>query len=190
MGSEQAAGQVKISGVNNRNIRMAAVRKTSGGPGQTAGRREFDMQDRLLEKKDEIRRILMRLEGSRKRLLRPGFLELGLTLGMGQPRILNQLSRKDGISQRELADLCDMDVTTLSRTLDRLEEAGWLERKKHPECRRSFAICLTEEGRKKAAGVRAGFERLDQQICQGFSEEELETLRGFLKRMEENLEEQ
>ena len=55
------------------------------------------MEDRLLEQKDEIRKIMVQMEGSRKKILRPHFLDLGLTLGMGQPRILNQLCRKDGI---------------------------------------------------------------------------------------------
>lgn len=146
------------------------------------------MEDRLLEQKDEIRKIMVRMEGSRKKILRPHFLELGLTLGMGQPRILNQLCRKDGITQKELADQCHLDVTTLSRTLDRMEEAGWLERTVHPGSRRSFFIRLTPEGRKKALRVREHFERLDEQMCRGFSPEELDQLENFLNRMQENLE--
>lgn len=146
------------------------------------------MEDRLLEQKDEIRRMIVQMEGSRKKLLRPHFLGLGLTLGMGQPRILHQLWKKDGITQKELAEQCHMDVTTLSRTLDRMEEAGWLVRAVHPASRRSFFIQLTPEGREKACRVRECFERLDERICRGFSPEELDQLGNFLKRIQNNLE--
>lgn len=144
-------------------------------------------EDRMADQKDRVRKSLIRLETGRKRILRPGFLELGLTLGMGQPRILNQLYLQDGVTQKQLAERCEMDVTTLSRTLDRMEEAGWVERKKQPQCRRSFSVCLTQEGRKKAAGVREGFYRLDCRLCDGFSQEELDCLLGFLERLEKNL---
>lgn len=147
------------------------------------------MEDRLLEKKDEIRRKIVQMEVSRKKMLRPHFLGLGLTLGMGQPRIFNQLYRKDGITQKELAEQCHMDVTTLSRTLDRMEEAGWLVRTVHPGNRRSFSIELTPEGREKACRVREYFEQLDERMCRGFSPEELDQLWDFLNRIQKNLEE-
>src|SRR5699024_3172507 len=76
-----------------------------------------------MEKK-EIRKALMDAEFARKQLLKPYFLDLGLTLGQGQPRILRTLKTNGSMTQRELADFCRMDVTNMSRTLDRLEENG------------------------------------------------------------------
>ena len=49
-----------------------------------------------------------------------------------------------------------MDVTTMSRSLDRLEESGYLVREKDPGCRRSYLICLTGEGVAEAHKVRQG----------------------------------
>ena len=138
--------------------------------------------------KSEIRETLFQIEHSRKKLLRPYFLEIGLTLGQGQPRILRNILKKGPMTQRELADICFLDVTTMSRTLDRLEEAGLLERHKNPDCRRSFLVALTEEGRKKAGQVMEGFAHLDETLVEGFSEEELETLLESLKRLQANLE--
>ena len=66
----------------------------------------------------------LRVELLRRQLLRPHFIELGLTVGQGQPRILKTLRSKGAMSQRELADLCVLDVTTMSRTLDKLEKLG------------------------------------------------------------------
>ncbi len=80
-----------------------------------------------MEKK-EIREAMLAMEGARKRLLHPYFQKLGLT--PGQPRILNKLYEQDGITQKKLADRCGMDVATVSRSLDKLEEAGWLVRQR------------------------------------------------------------
>ena len=74
--------------------------------------------------KNDIRKILHRLDLERRQLMRPRFLEMGLTVGEGQPRILNCLMEQGEMSQRELADACMFDVTTLSRTLDKMEKAG------------------------------------------------------------------
>ena len=71
-----------------------------------------------MEKK-EIREAMLRMEAARKRILHPYFQKVGLT--PGQPRILNKLFEADHVSQRELADRCNMDVATLSRSLDKLE---------------------------------------------------------------------
>ena len=70
--------------------------------------------------KNSIRKILHRLDLERRQLMRPKFLELGLTVGEGQPRILDCLLDREELTQRELADLCMFDVTTMSRTLDKM----------------------------------------------------------------------
>ena len=44
--------------------------------------------------KNDIRKILHCLDLERRQLMRPKFLEMGLTVGEGQPRILNCLSRE------------------------------------------------------------------------------------------------
>ena len=78
----------------------------------------------------------------------------GLTVGQGQPRILNSLRKYGTMTQRELADCCFVDVTTISRTVDRLVAAGLLSKQIDPECRRSCLISLTEEGRKNSISLK------------------------------------
>ena len=138
-----------------------------------------------MEKK-EIREAMLRMEAARKRILHPYFQKLGLT--PGQPRILNKLFEKDHVSQRELADRCSMDVATLSRSLDKLEEAGYVSRLKHPDCRRSFLIVLTEEGRKKAGEVHENFNRIDERIWNGIEEKRMEDFLSCAERIIRNLE--
>lgn len=110
-----------------------------------------------MEKK-EVRETLLCLENVRRKMTQPKFLEMGLTLGQGQPRILRTLANHPPLTQKALADLCHLDVTTMSRTLDRLEEAGLLIRGKNPDCRRSYLIELTPEGKEKADQVAQVFQ--------------------------------
>ena len=135
-----------------------------------------------------VREVLIQLEANRKRLLKPYFQEIGLTIGQGQPRILNTLLKKDHITQRELADACGMDVTNISRTLDRMVGAGFLTREKNPDCRRSYLIVLTEVGRKKAEEVHRGFKKVDEILWRGFAEEEMQSIVKGLEKMTANLE--
>ncbi len=99
--------------------------------------------------KCKIRELWFQVNTLRRAALRPYFQEIGLTVGQGQPRILNSLRKYGTMTQRELADCCFVDVTTISRTVDRLVAAGLLSKQIDPECRRSCLISLTEEGRKK-----------------------------------------
>lgn len=139
-----------------------------------------------MEKKD-IRKILHRLDLERRQLMRPRFLEMGLTVGEGQPRILNCLLEQGEMSQRELADVCMFDVTTLSRTLDTMEKTGLLTRKVNPASRRAHLITLTPEGKVKARQVQKLFVWLDQILWGDIEEKEMEDLYRTLKKIEENV---
>lgn len=137
--------------------------------------------------KNSIRKILHRLDLERRQLMRPKFLELGLTVGEGQPRILDCLLDRKELTQRELADLCMFDVTTMSRTLDKMEQAGLIQRNRNPVSRRSHLIRLTEKGKEKGKQVREEFAWLDGTLQKGLTREELETVYGILEKIEKNL---
>lgn len=137
--------------------------------------------------KHEIRDALVMADFERKKILQPQFLGLGLTLGQGQPRILRTLYVRGPMTQRELADLCHLDVTTMSRTLDRLEENGLLVRCRDSNSRRSYQIRLTESGSILASEVVECFSKIDEKICRGFTPEELELFLEYIYRVINNL---
>ena len=137
--------------------------------------------------KNDIRKILHCLDLERRQLMRPKFLEMGLTVGEGQPRILNCLLEQGEMSQRELADACMFDVTTLSRTLDKMEKAGLVTRKVNPASRRAHLIALTPEGKEKAGRVQEQFAWLDQVLWGDIEEKEMESLYRTLEKIEENV---
>lgn len=136
--------------------------------------------------KSKIREILHSMDMERRKTVRPKFQELGLTVGEGQAMILKCLLEQGSMTQRQLADKCMLDVTTMSRTLDKLQGAGYLLRTVNPSCRRSFLICITEKGKEKAASVQKIFSDLDEQIWQGISEDEMEVLYQTLQKIMKN----
>lgn len=137
--------------------------------------------------RNSIRKILHRLDLERRQLMRPKFLELGLTVGEGQPRILDCLLDRGELTQRELADLCMFDATTMSRTLDKMEQAGLIQRNRNPASRRSHLISLTEIGKEKGKLVREEFNWLDEILQKGITKDELETVYRILEKIEKNL---
>lgn len=138
--------------------------------------------------RDGLGSAFLRVELLRRQLLRPHFIELGLTVGQGQPRILKTLRLKGAMSQRELADLCVLDVTTMSRTLDKLEKMGLIKRSDNPGCRRSWVISLTPEGEKKADKVVELFRMADEIFSEGMTDEDIKRLYGVLDVIERNIE--
>ena len=139
-------------------------------------------------RKNEIREIVHRLDMERKKFLGPKLQVLGLTVGEGQARALRTLLEEGTMTQKQLADLCMRDAATMSRNIDRLEKAGLLKRENNPGCRRSYLICLTEEGKEKAKQVQKFFRELDERIWGDIPEKEMEQLYETLLRIERNLE--
>jgi MarR family transcriptional regulator for hemolysin len=70
---------------------------------------------------------------------------LGLT--RAQCRTLGYLTRYEGINQAGLADLLEIRPMTLVRQIDRMEEAGWIERRPDPADRRARRLFLTAKAR-------------------------------------------
>lgn len=78
-------------------------------------------------------------------LLRRAFDRRVAVLGStrAQWRVLAKLSRRDGQKQVELAEALEVEPITLCRMVDRLEEAGFVERRRDEADRRAWRIHLT-----------------------------------------------
>src|SRR5712664_4604075 len=80
-----------------------------------------------------------------RRFNQRALLFLGLT--RAQCRTLGYLARNEGINQAGLADLLEIRPMTLVRQIDRMEEAGWIERRPDPTDRRARRLFLTAKAR-------------------------------------------
>ena len=70
--------------------------------------------------------------------------QTGLPLTRRQAAVLVHVSRRQGVSQAEIAGLLDMEAISLVRMLDRLCEEGLVERRAHPTDRRVRTLWLTD----------------------------------------------
>lgn len=79
------------------------------------------------------------------RLLRKQFDQRARTIGLtrAQWQVLAYLSHNQGINQSGLADLLEIEPITLSRHIDKMEEAGWVERRPDASDRRVRLLFLT-----------------------------------------------
>jgi len=68
---------------------------------------------------------------------------LGLT--QAQWRAIVHLSRSEGMTQTSLAESLEIQPITLTRLIDRMESAGWVERRTHPHDRRAVQLFLTAQ---------------------------------------------
>lgn len=112
-------------------------------------------------------------------------LELGVT--RAQWKVLFRLTRMPGLKQVELADMLDVEPITLSRIVDRLEEAGHVERVADPADRRAWRLQVTEKAKPLVAKLRALGSELVEEAFAGIDASELERLSDILARVRENV---
>jgi len=101
-----------------------------------------------------------------------------IDLSVPQCDVLSTLTEKEGVSQQELAQRLYVTKGNISGLLDRLEQAGLVERRPTPGDRRQYAIGLTAEGRRRAEQAIAlqheiiadTFGKLPDAVLSGFEE--------------------
>ena len=105
-----------------------------------------------------------------------------------QWRVLARLSRAgDGVRQIELADALDVEPITLCRMIDRLEEAGLVERRRDGADRRAWRIHLTEAAAPVIARLEAMGVGFNADILAGIDEADRMTAERVLARIRQNL---
>ena len=104
-----------------------------------------------------------------------------LNLTAVQAMILGFLDQEDQITSSELGKRAELDSATLTGILDRLEAAGFLERKGNPDDRRSIRIHLTKKGRAMAREASRMIAEANQEFLQVLSEEQKQNLHGIIQ---------
>jgi MarR family transcriptional regulator for hemolysin len=77
--------------------------------------------------------------------------DIGLT--RAQWLVLTRLYRRPGASQTELASMLEIDRASAGRMIDRMERAGWVERRADQVDRRINRLFLTAEARRAHADM-------------------------------------
>ena len=110
---------------------------------------------------------------------------IGLT--RSQWWLLTYLYFKDGINQKDLASLMDMEKAPLSRLLDRIEIKGWILRKNETKDRRIKNIYLSESVKPLIGSMRKKAAEYREDSLSVLSDEELNSLRNLLQTLKTDL---
>ena len=86
----------------------------------------------------------------------------------------------------ELARQSNLDAGAMTRLLDRLEAKNLCKRVRSEEDRRVVNITLTEAGKQAAQEIPQVLSRVQNAHLAGFSAEEFEALKGYLRRILNN----
>lgn len=111
---------------------------------------------------------------------------VGLGVTRAQWKVLFRLTRQPGLRQVELADLLDIEPITLCRIVDRLEEAGLVERTSDPSDRRAWRLHVTVSAQPLIDKLRAVADELSGEAFAGIDPKDIETARQVLARAREN----
>ena len=123
------------------------------------------------------------------RLLRRSFDVRARGIGVTRPQwqVLSRLKLRAGSNQGSLAEILEVEPITLGRMIDRLQEAGLVERRADPTDRRAWRIFLTGKGEQLVDQLfPAARETLDGAL-DGVNGHDLELFRAVLVRMRANL---
>ncbi len=123
------------------------------------------------------------------RLIRRRFDARARALGVSraQWQVLFALSRLEGSNQTALADHLEVETITLCRMVDRLEEAGLVERRADPADRRAWRLHLTAAAHPLLGKLRLVGEEVVDSALAGIGEETRTLLAEGLTQLRANL---
>lgn len=126
--------------------------------------------------------------GETAHALRKAFDRLAVGLGVtrAQWKVLFRLTRTPGLRQVELADMLDLEPITLCRIVDRLEEAGLVERTRDPDDRRAWRLHVTTKAQPLIEKLQAVGAKLIDQTFAGIDPKNIEIARKVLAQAREN----
>jgi DNA-binding MarR family transcriptional regulator len=123
------------------------------------------------------------------RLLRRAFDERVREAGVTAPqaRLLLNLERNPGQNQAYYAERLEVEPISLCRMVDRMEEAGLIERRADPADRRARLLFLTDRSSNEIARIQSALTGLIDSMLAGFSDAEERQLADMLGRVSANL---
>jgi len=110
-----------------------------------------------------------------------------LDLTRAQWRALKRLAHTEGVTQVELADQLDMEPIAVGRVIDRLQKAGFVERRADPAERRVWRLYLLPQSAQVTGEVEAVAHVLRKEAMAGISAADLATTLSVLDRVREHL---
>jgi len=123
------------------------------------------------------------------RLLRKHFDRRAAPLGLtrSQWRALKSIHRQPGLSQSDLAELLEMEAIPIGRVVDRLVQAGFVERRADPNDRRRWCLHHADKAQAVIGEMEIIADGLRADALAGIHQDDHATLLRVLEDMKTNL---
>lgn len=95
---------------------------------------------------------------------------------------LDVIARHGPLSPSALAARVGVHVATMTGVLNRLEAGGWISRVPAENDRRAVRVTSTPDRQRELYAVLGGMNARMGEICEGYTDEQLETIADFLAR--------
>lgn len=129
---------------------------------------------------DRLIYLLFKSQTKLQSYLRSELTSAGVKVTAVQAGILFLLKQKDGRTMTELSQVISTDNSAVTGLVDRLEKSGLIVRKAAPNDRRAYLIHVTPEGLEEVEKAKAIIRRVNGEIKEGFSEEEINAFKKVL----------
>jgi len=102
--------------------------------------------------------------------------------------VLQALWENDRMSITDLGEKAQLEKSTMTSLIDRMEGAGLVRREDHPTDRRAYQICLTARGKELEQSLDEVVSRVYKHLTRGIAEEDLQKSIKVCKRLIQNAE--
>ncbi len=103
-----------------------------------------------------------------------------LGISVAQLTTLMYVARHEGCSLSELADLLDLNKSAITGLVQRMERAGTLRREPNPNDARGSLLYVTPKGHELRERAKPLLRKLNAELTNGFTAEEMDTVLRFL----------
>ena len=127
--------------------------------------------------------------GETAHAVRKAFSRRAASLGVtgAQWKVMLKLTLKPGLRQTELADMLEIEPITLSRIIDRLQDAELVERASDPADRRAWRLHVTAKAGPIVEKLKAIAGEMTAEAFAGIDNKDIETTRRVLAQVREHV---
>ncbi|HPC74048.1 MAG TPA: MarR family transcriptional regulator [Syntrophales bacterium] len=134
-----------------------------------------------MSRNDRLIYLIFTAQQKLRTYIKNTLLKENVRVTIAQAGILFLLKQKTGQSMSEISQYLSVDNSTLTGLIDRLERSGFVRRNSNPDDRRSLNIDITESGLRELEKAKVVIRRINEEVKEGFSEQEIESFKKVLQ---------
>ncbi len=107
----------------------------------------------------------------------------GVGLGPSDIKALDLARTEEGLTAGRLAQITGLSTSATTAVLDRLEQRGFVERRRDPTDRRRVVVVSTRRDEQEVGGIFADLETWVRDLLAGYDDDQLALLIEFTQRL-------